>query len=184
LELDLCIKGRRSVRSYTDEPVSKEQIEDLLEAGVWTPTAMHREPCKFIIIEDKKIIKYVSDETKKLVQKIMPQRADRFATPEDIICYKAPVLILICVEKDSQWNNLNLIDSVLAAENMFLKAHELGLGTCYMGYVCFLNGNPAVLKKIGVPDNYTMQVPFVLGHPKTKQGAGKRSSPDILKWTK
>jgi nitroreductase len=35
MELDVCIKGRRSVRSYTDEPVSKEQVEAVLEAGVW-----------------------------------------------------------------------------------------------------------------------------------------------------
>ncbi|MGA3059012.1 MAG: nitroreductase family protein, partial [Candidatus Bathyarchaeia archaeon] len=45
MELDVCIKGRRSVRSYTDEPVSKEQVEAVLEAGVWAPTAMQREPC-------------------------------------------------------------------------------------------------------------------------------------------
>ena len=40
MELDTCIKGRRSVRCYTDEPVSKEQIEAVLEAGIWAPTAM------------------------------------------------------------------------------------------------------------------------------------------------
>jgi nitroreductase len=34
LDLDACIKGRRSVRAYTDEPVSKGQIESVLEAGV------------------------------------------------------------------------------------------------------------------------------------------------------
>ncbi len=72
MELDDCIKGRRSVRSYTDEPVSKEQIEAVLEAGIWAPTAMHREPCRFIVIEDKKLIKYVSDETKLLVKQMMP----------------------------------------------------------------------------------------------------------------
>ncbi len=38
MELDVCIKGRRSVRAYTDEPVSKEQIETVLEAGTWAPT--------------------------------------------------------------------------------------------------------------------------------------------------
>ena len=54
MELDNCIKGRRSVRCYTEEPVSKEQIAAILEAGTWAPTAMAREPWRFIIIEDKK----------------------------------------------------------------------------------------------------------------------------------
>jgi nitroreductase len=184
MELDVCIKGRRSVRAYTDEPVSKEQIEAVLEAGTWAPTGMRREPWKFIVIEDKQLIKYVSDETKLLVQQMMPPLAKQFATDADIVCYNAPVLILVCTEKDAQWDNVNLLDSVLAAQNMFLKAYELELGTCYMGFVNFLNNNPEALKKIGVPDNCKMMVPFILGHPKTKQGAGKRSKPSVLKWFK
>ena len=76
------------------------------------------------------------------------------------------MLILICAEKDPQWDTMNLVDSVLAAENMFLKAYELGLGTCYMGFVGLLNGKPDILKKIGVPENYEMMVPFILGHRK------------------
>ncbi len=184
MELDVCIKGRRSVRAYTDEPVSKQQIETVLEAGTWAPSGMHREPWKFIVIEDKQLIKYVSDETKLLVQQNMPPLAQQFSTKEDIVCYKAPVLILICSEKDDQWANLNLLDSVLAAQNMFLKAFELGLGTCYMGFVNFLNNNPEALKKIGVPENCSMMVPFIMGHPKTKQGSGKRNKPAVLKWLK
>jgi nitroreductase len=53
LQLDECIKGRRSVRAYTDETVSKEQIDEVLEAGVWAPTRMAKEQWRFIIIEDK-----------------------------------------------------------------------------------------------------------------------------------
>jgi nitroreductase len=182
MDLDVCIKGRRSVRAYTNEPVSKEQINAILEAGVWAPTAMHREPLKFIVVEDKKLIKYVSDETKLLVQKMMPPLAKQFSTEEDIVCYNVPVLILICAEKDPQWDKVSQIDSVLAAQNMFLKAYELGLGTCYMGFVSFLNSKPEVLKKVGMPENHTLMVPLILGHPKTKQVTGKRKKPVVLKW--
>ncbi|MGA2574302.1 MAG: nitroreductase family protein [Candidatus Methanomethylicaceae archaeon] len=184
MELDLCIKGRRSVRAYTDAPVSKEQIEAVLEAGTWAPTGMNRQPWGFIVIEDRKLIRYVSDETKILVQQMMPSRAKRFQSEEDLICYDAPVLILICTEKDKQLGRLNLLDSVLAAQNMFLKAYELGLGTCYMGFVQYLGSKPDVLKRIGVPEGYEMMVPFIMGHPKTKQGAEKRNKPSVLKWIK
>jgi nitroreductase len=184
MELDVCIKGRRSVRAYTTEPVSKEQIDAVLEAGVWAPTGMHREPWRFVVIEDKKLIKYISDETKALIKQMMPPLAKQFNTEADVICYNAPVLVLVCAKKDEQWDNLNLLDSVLATQNMFLKAYELGLGTCYMGFVNFLSHNPEALKKIGVPDNCKMMVPFILGHPKAKQDKGQREAPNILKWQK
>jgi nitroreductase len=183
MELDACIKGRRSVRCYNNEPVSKQQIEAILEAAVWAPTAMAREPWRFMIIEDEKLIKYVSEETKLVVQQMMPPLAEQFATKEDIICYNAPVLILICSEKDTQWSSTNLLDSVLAAQNMFLKAYEMGLGTCYMGFVSFLNSKPDILRKIGVPENYELMVPFILGHPKANQGTGNRNKP-IAQWIK
>jgi nitroreductase len=184
MQLDECIKNRRSVRAYTEEPVTKEQLNQILEAGVWAPTAMHREPLKFIIIEDKALIKYVSDETKLAVKQFMPPLAERFSTPEDIICYNAPMLVLICTQKDPQWANVDFIDCVLAAENMFLKAHELGLGSCYMGFISQLNNKPEVLTKIGVPENMSLMVPLVLGHPKTVQGKDKRNNPEIIKWLK
>ena len=185
MQLDDCIKGRRSVRSFKDEPVSKEKIEAVLEAGVWAASGMNRQPWRFIVIEDKNIIKSVSDETKKVVSRVMPQVGNRFDTKEDIICYNAPVLLLICTEDDKTFANINLRDSVLAAENIFLKAHELGLGACYMGWIDLLGQNqPEVWKKVGVPDGYVVQVPLIIGVPKAKLGAGKRNKPNILKWLK
>jgi nitroreductase len=129
MELDVCIKGRRSVRAYKNEPVPTEQIEAVLEAGVWAPTGMNRQPWKFVIIEDKQLIKYVSDETKILVQQAMPPLAKQFRTEADVVCYNAPVLVLVCAEKDEQFGHISLLDSVLATQNMFLKAYELGLGS-------------------------------------------------------
>jgi nitroreductase len=184
MELDACIKGRRSVRAYTDEPVSKEQINTVIDAGIWAPSGMAREPWRFIIIEDNALIKLVSEETKELVKKNMPALAVEFSTDKDVICYNAPMLVLVCTEKDPQWNHVNLLDSVLATQNMFLKAYELGLGTCYMGFVQFLNSKPDVLRKLGVPENCEMNVPFIIGHPKAKQGKGKRSKPNVIKWAK
>ena len=99
MELNVCIKGRRSVRTYTSEPVAKEQIETILEAGTWAPTGMHRQPWRFIVIENKELIKYVSDETKAIVMQMMTPLSKQFATKEDIVCYSAPVLILILQRK-------------------------------------------------------------------------------------
>jgi nitroreductase len=188
MELDACIKGRRSIRSYQSKPVSPEMIDQILEAGTWAPTGMATEPWRFVIIENKELIRYVSDETKKILGKMDYPMAQRIAlTKEDTICYNAPVLILICTEKDEQHpmnEHVRLLDSVLAAENMFLKAYELGLGTCYMGFVSALTENPTVMKKLGVPDNCRMMVPFILGYPKAKPPQKTRQKPQIVQWSK
>jgi nitroreductase len=178
MELDACIRGRRSVRAYTDEPVSKEQMEAVLEAGVWAPTGMNRQPWRFMVIEDRQTIKFISDETKKAVAEMMPDMAEAMGGKDDVICYGAPALIFVCAESDKTWGQVSLLDSVLAAQNMFLKAYELGLGTCYMGFIGFLK--PGVLSKAGVPAGHELMVPFIIGHPKARQGAGRRSKPKML----
>ena len=153
MELETCIKGRRSIRAYTAEPVPREKIEAILEAGVWAATAIGRQPWRFVIIENGNTIKFISDETKKAVSEAIPMFAKRFETSEDVICYNAPVLILICAETDKSFNHSNLIDSALAEQNMSLKAFELGLGTCYMGWIDMLVGSkPEVMRKAGVPE--------------------------------
>ena len=93
-------------------------------------------------------------------------------------------MIFICAESDKMWGEVNVLDSVLAAQNMFLKAYELGLGTCYMGFISHLNTKPEVLRKAGVPEGFELMVPIILGYPKNKQTAGKRNKPNILKWIK
>jgi nitroreductase len=185
MELDNCIKGRRSVRNYKNKPIPKRRIETVLEAGVWAATGMNKQPWRFIIIENREIIKFVSDETKKAIQEIMPTIGKRFETKEDIICYNAPALILICTENDQNFNHIYLRDSILAAQNMFLKAHELGLGTCYMGWIdAAISRHPEILEKTGVPKGYTVQLALIIGYPKTKTGPGKRNKPTILNWIK
>jgi nitroreductase len=184
MELDACIRGRRSVRAYTGEKVSKKDVEAVLEAGVWAPSGMNRQPWKFVIIEDKALIRYVSEETKKVIRELMPEMGKSFETDKDIICYDAPMLVLVCAESDRMWGEVSLLDSVLAAQNMFLKAYELGLGTCYMGFITRLNGKPEVLRKMGVPVSHELMVPFVIGRPLAKQGSSRRKKPDVIKWVR
>jgi len=184
MQLDDCIKGRRSVRAYKEETVPKEKIDAVLEAGVWAATGMGKQPWRFVIVENKETIKRVSEETKKAIRETMPPFAKHFETAEDIICYKAPVLIFICTETDANFGGIYLRDSVLAAQNIFLKAYELGLGGCYMGWIDRLyQTHPEAFKDV-IPEGYIMQVALILGVPKAKQGTGKRDKPKILKWIK
>ena len=65
MEVEKAIIGRRSVRDYLDKDVPEEVLEQILKAGAMAPSAMDKQPCRFIVIQDKKLIKELSDKVKQ-----------------------------------------------------------------------------------------------------------------------
>lgn len=183
MELIDAIKGRRSVRAYLDKPVEKEKIDRLLEAGAWAPSAMNGRPWRFTVITDKKRIAELSDEVKKSLGALgMGLRAaEMMKIKEDIIFYGAPLLIIISAKKDDKWQK---IDCGLAAQNMFLAAYGMGLGSCYIGFACSLNSRPEVVKELGVPGGHEIVAPLIFGYPKEWPKPKGAREAKVLKWIK
>lgn len=183
MELDACIKGRRSVRKYEDRTVPKEVIDKLLEAGVSAPSGMNAQPWRFVVIENKDTIKRLSQRTKDLLIKGQwpDSLKESLKLEKDVIFYDAPLLILMCVPKNEVMRTVNLLDCGLAAENMFLKAYQEGLGSCFIGFACFLNQNPALLAEVGIPEDHELIAPLIFGYPAQKP-APKQHEIKILKW--
>ena len=183
MDIEECIKGRRSVRNYLDKPVEKEKIEKLLNAGSMAPSAMNRQPCRFTVIESKEKIKELSDKTKKNLGLLGLglNIAEIIKVKEDIIFYNAPLLIIISAPKEKDgWGK---IDSALATENMMLAAYGMGLGSCYIGFARSLNNEKEVLKELGIPEDYEIISPLIFGYPK-EWPRHKEKKLKILKWIK
>lgn len=175
------IKSRRSIRKYKDKPVPPKVVDKLLEAGQWAPSAMNRQPWQFVIITDKKIIRELSDKVKELgmkdslLVKILLY-AERFKSKEDTIFYNAPLLIMITANKKNQYARF---DTGLAAQSMFLYAHSIGLGSCWIGFANFLNKEPAILKKLRIPEENELMAALIFGYPNEKPTRG-RDKPVVL----
>lgn len=115
------IMSRKSVRSYTSEPVPQEMVETLLRAGMAAPTAMNRQPWEFVVINDR-------DTLDKLAGGL------RYAK----MLAEAPLAIVVCAEtmitlKDGTVveNNFWEHDASAATENILLAAEALGLGAVW-----------------------------------------------------
>jgi nitroreductase len=67
MELDACIRGRRSVRRYEDKAVPREIVDKLLEAGVSAPSGMNAQPWRFVVIQNREIINKLSRRTKEML---------------------------------------------------------------------------------------------------------------------
>jgi nitroreductase len=183
MDLDETIFGRRSVRAYEEKPVEKDKIEAVLEAGIWAPSGMNKQPWKFVVIEDRQKIKMLSEATKEILKSM--DFPDNFrgmlSSEKDLVFYDAPLLILVCIEVDEEWKSVSLLDCGLAAQNMFLKAYDLGLGSCFIGFGNFLNGRPEILSEVGIPEGHELVAPLIFGYP-DEEPEPKAREKRILYW--
>ena len=108
------IKSRRSIRQFQDKMIPETEIEMILEAGRWAPSASNRQPWEFIVIKDKEII-----------NKIVKTQYQKFTA-------QAPVHIAI-IGKKKRSPDWHVIDTSLASMNMLLMAWALNIGSCWIG---------------------------------------------------
>lgn len=119
-----AIKSRRSIRAYTREGVPEEDVEKLIDAARWAPSAGNIQPWEFIIVRDTAIKRRLSA-----------------AALDQTFIEEAEVVIVVCAnEMQSGWGYGSrgvslycLQDTAAAIQNILLAACALGLGTCWVG---------------------------------------------------
>jgi len=107
------IKQRRSTRKFTEEPLTPEQVEIILKAGLMSPSSKSKNPWEFIVIEDKDMLKLLAGSK---------EHGAGFL--ED--CVLAVVVLANTMESDV-W----IEDASVASIYMQLQAEDLGLGSCW-----------------------------------------------------
>jgi len=180
MDFDQLVKQRQSVRRFDPRPVEKEKIKVCLEAARLAPSASNSQPWYFVVVDDP--------ELKNKVAR---------ATFDDIIIYnrftlQAPVIIVMVTEKAGiitrmaarlKKREFSLIDNGIAAAHFCLKAAEIGLGTCMMGW---FNQNK-VKKLLNIPDDKFLSLVITLGYPaegyKNREKTRKSLS-EITGWNK
>ena len=180
-----AIKTRRSVRKYLDKPVSKETIEQLIEAAVLAPSAMNCQPWAFGVIQGKDKLKGYSDQAKAFILEnldkfpILSRYKDTLSNPESNLFYGTSTLLII-YSKNVGPNPR--VDCALAAENVMLAARSMGLGTCWIGLSIALLNSPEAKKELGVPEDYDVVAPIIIGYPDGEMPPTPRTAPEMLFW--
>ena len=177
------INGRCSVRTYTEERIPEATIHLLLNAAVRAPSAMNEQPWQFVIVQEKSLLKKVSDQVKAVLgaeaEFLPPHHGGLmgFSEPGFNIFYDAGTLIVICKKTGGQFAEG---DCWLAAENLMLYAHSLGLGSCVIGSAIATMNLPVVKKELGIPAGSIAVAPIILGFPLGAITQSARHSPHIL----
>jgi nitroreductase len=174
------ILGRRSVRSFAPRKVEPAILKTLLEAAVWAPTALHKEPWGFVIVQNKDILKNISD----LAKPLFIEELKKFGTREDVLkhtdgnlFYDAGTLIIICGKTNG---HLPIADCWMAAENMILAACAMNLGSCVVASALPAMNLPDVKTTLGIPPGFTAIAPVIIGYPKAEVAPRSRKAPLIL----
>ena len=170
MELFEAIKGRRSIRQYTADPVDDKKIEAILEAGRWAPSWSNTQCWRFIVVRDPKVRAAVAATLLpfKLPDKVIENRAIN-------IINTAPVLIVVVAAMGKSGGHPGpggaggefitdkgdwfMFDTALAVQNMVLAAHEQGLGTVIIGTFDAAKAE----KVLGVPPGYRVVTMFPVG---------------------
>lgn len=185
MDLFEAINNRRSVRNYTETPVAKELIEKLLHAAIQAPSAMNSQPWAYAVIQDGTLLKEYSDRTKQLLLRSLDRvpwlnkYKAAFENPAFNVFYNAHSLIIIFATSSELHSNG---DCCLAAQNLMLSAHSLGLGSCWIGFACPFLNLPEVKAELGIADAYNAIAPIIVGYPKLNPPISTRNAPEILFW--
>ncbi len=161
MEFDEVIKMRRSIRKYKGTPVPRESLMKILEAARIAPSAAHRQPWHFVVVEDKETIEKLAGRSKWAAE--------------------APAMIVGLADPVAS-PNWYLNDMGIAFEHIVLTATSLGLGTCWMGQT---KRDSEVKELLGIPDELNVIALTPLGEPdEVKEPKDRKSLDEIVSWGK
>lgn len=172
------ILTRRTIRRFFTKQILEEELQTVLEAGLYAPSAGGRQGVLFVVSQDQEINKKLGRIKKKnsnvrmstdivYISKEQPSIAD---DPSIINAfYDAPTVITLFVPKDFLYGPY---DASTAAENILLAAHSIGLGGCYIGSAWDSFRDPfgqEILKQWNVRTDYYAALHVLLGYSKDEQ---------------
>jgi nitroreductase len=146
-----AIYTRRSVRNFKHEPVSEEDLHDLLRAGMQAPSARNEQPWHFIVIDDRVIL--------NAIPKFHPYSK---------MLLDAPLAILVCSDRKLESKRASwLQDCSAATQNILLAAHAKGLGAVWLGIFpdsVRVSGMQSLLE---IPKDVRPVALVAIGHPES-----------------
>jgi len=145
------MENRSSIRKYTDEPLTKEEIRCIATAGLKAPTATNKQEIHISVI-------HKDDPVQAKIQKdLNPEASVNFY-------YDAPVTFYLSAMDEFGWSD---IDAGIAVENMHLAAKALGLGSVILGCMKkVVNGKKKEEydKLLCIPEGYSYRIAIAVGH--------------------
>lgn len=159
-----AIRERRSIRKFTADPVSREDLLAILEAGRWAPSGLNNQPWRFLVV--------TRDDP----------RHERLAgcTKYARIVRGSAACVCVLLAKDVMYSEMKDHQGAGACiQNMLLAVHALGLGAVWLGQI--INDQAAALGALGLSEvEYEIEAVLALGHPDQKGDSERKPLTELL----
>jgi nitroreductase len=163
-----AILNRRSIRQYTDRPVSDDVVETLLKAAMYAPSAVNKQPWHFIVFRDREI-------KEKIIS------FHEYAS----MLRQADTAILVCWDEELQHDTgYGPVDCSAATQNILLSAYGLGLGSVWVGLYPRIHRMESIHALFGLPKNIRPFSLVSLGYPAEEKKMPDRFNRDRIHFEK
>jgi Nitroreductase len=180
-----CIYTRSSVRTYKSEQVPENDIKEILKAGSYAASGMNRQPLRYVVIQDKQVINELSETIKSTFLNNSDGTnsfaIEKMKDPDYSIFHKAPTLIFTFAAPNAV---TPVEDGSLSVANMMLSAHEMGYGTCFIGFAAMLGEMKDFREMCKAPEDHKYLSCMSLGIPEGKVETHPKNDVNILNWKK
>jgi len=163
------IHNRKSVRHFTDQPVSKEQIEILLRAGMAAPTAVNRQPWAFYVVTQRETLDALGEQL-----------------PYAKMLHQAQAAIVVCGDMEKAGNLKEkgywVQDCAAATENILLAAESMGLGAVWTASYPYDDRTEVVIRELELPKKYVPLNVIPIGYPTGEDMPKDKWKPENIIW--
>jgi len=150
------LRKRRSIRSYTEQPVDRESIDLMTEAALRAPSSRNNQPWSFLVVDDRQLLEKLS---------LAKEHGSAFLK-------KAPLGIVVCGDpaKSDVW----VEDCAIAAVLIQVVAQSLGLGSCWIQirerpHHAGTMAQDYLREALGIPEQIMVASIISIGHPAEKK---------------
>jgi nitroreductase len=164
------IHNRKSVRNFTGEGVTAEQLDILLRAGMCAPTAVNMQPWAFVVVTNRSTLDSLAN-----------------GLPFAKMLYKAGAAIIVCAIPEKAYDQRKeyaIIDCSLASENILLAAEAIGLGAVWTAAYPYDDRAGHVRKVLNIPQEIIPLNVIPIGHPTGEDQPKDKYKPENIHYEK
>lgn len=155
-----AIRSRVSTRQYSDQEITEEALRRILEAGMSGPSCVNARDWSFVVVRDPEMLNKMADANGRPAE---PLRGAKLG-------------ILICGDLERAFKGAPdywVVDGSIAAQNMILAAHAMGIGSVWLGTWPQMNRVKAQAELFGLPESQIPHSILAFGYPKEETNKEK-----------